>query len=246
MKRKREHWAYEELRKHLEEKTESWVPHLQDASEPQIRRVTRIPDHERGRIFLMNPDLRQELDRVLLERIYPHVVETMDGQWLVVPSIEEIQRTIQDGNEWIASRVVTFLLTDPARPIMKSDEPLWYFRFTLSVRPLSYMLSSDCLVSIPFAVAGAWLLDVLTDSRIQETSPHISADVDEFILNFSQCAGENVLTDDWQAPVSALITSHLRIAEHVDQFERQPYNYRLRSKMVEVIAATYHQRVGPK
>lgn len=118
MKRKREHWAYEELRKHLEDKTESWVPHLHDASEPQTKRVMRIPDHERGRIFLMNPDLRQELDRILLERIYPHIVETMDGQWLVVPSIDEIQRTTEDGIEWIASRVVTFLMTDPARPVM--------------------------------------------------------------------------------------------------------------------------------
>lgn len=246
MKRKREHWAYEELRKHLEEKTESRVPHLHDASEPQIGRVIRIPDHERGRIILMNPDLREELDRGLLERIYPHIVETMYGQWLVAPSIEEIQRTIQDGHEWIASRVVSFRMTDPARPILTNDEPLWTFNFTLSVRPLSYMFSSHCSVSIPFAVAGPWLLDVLTDSRIQETSPHISADLDEFILNFSQGAGENVLTNDWQAPVSALLTGHLRIAEHVDQFERQPYNYLLRSKMIEAIAATYQQRVGPK
>jgi hypothetical protein len=129
---------------------------------------------------------------------------------------------------------------------MKSGEPLWCFRFTLSVQPLSYTLSSDCSVSIPFAFAGPWLLDVLTDSRIHETSPHISADVDEFILNFSQGHGENVLTDDWQAPVSALLTGHLRIAERVDQFERQPYNYLLRSRMIEAIAATYQQQVGPK
>src|SRR6267142_2233710 len=103
MKRKKEHCAYEQLRKRLEEKTESWVPHLQDASEPQIRRVTRIPDHERGTIFLMDPQARVELDDVLLQRIYPHILETMEGQALAVPSIEKIQRTIQDGREWEAS-----------------------------------------------------------------------------------------------------------------------------------------------
>src|SRR5436189_2024870 len=108
MKRKKEHWAYEELRKRLEEKTESWVPHLQDDSEPQIRRVTRIPNHERGIIFLMDPQARVEMDEVLLERIYPHILETMQGQVLDVPSIEKIQQTIQDGREWEASRVVTF------------------------------------------------------------------------------------------------------------------------------------------
>lgn len=192
----------------------------------------------------MDPDLRQELDQVLLERIYPHVVETMEGQWLVVPSIGEIQRTIQDGHEWIASRVVTFRMTDSARPILENGRPLWAFNFTLSVRPLSYMLSSDCSVSIPFAVAGSWLLTVLTDSHLQETAPHISADVDEFILNFSQGAGESYITDDWKARVSALFTGHLRIAEVIDQFEQQPHNYILRSKMIKAIAATYEQRIA--
>jgi hypothetical protein len=113
MKRKKEHWAYAELRERLEEKTESWVPHLQDASESQIRRVTRIPDHERGTIFLMDPQARVEMDEVLLEQIYPHILETMEGKALVVPSIEKIQQTIEDGREWEASRVVSFLMEDP-------------------------------------------------------------------------------------------------------------------------------------
>src|ERR1044072_959801 len=149
MKRTKDHWAYEELRKRLEENTESWVPHLQDASEPQIRRVTRIPDHERGIIFLMDPQARVEMDEILMQRIYPHILNTLEGQTLVVPSLEEIQQTIQDGREWEASRVVTFLMEDPARPVLTNDRPLWYFRFTLSVRLLTYMLSSDCLISIP-------------------------------------------------------------------------------------------------
>jgi hypothetical protein len=133
MTRKKEHWAYEEIRKRLDEKTESWVPHLQDASEPQIRRVTRIPDHERGTVFLMDPQARVEMDAVLLGRIYPHTLETMEDQALVVPSIEKIQQTILDEREWEASRVATFLMEDPARPVLNNDRPLWYFRFTLSV-----------------------------------------------------------------------------------------------------------------
>jgi hypothetical protein len=235
MKTKKEHWAYEELRKRLEEKAESWVPHLQDASEPQIRRVIRIPDHERGIIFLVDPQARVEMDEILLERIYPHILETMEGQALVVPGIEKIQQTIQDGREWEASRVVTFLMEDPARPVLGSDRPLWYFRFTLSVRLLTYMLSCDCLISIPFAAAGSWLLDVIADSRIQEAAPRLSTDQDEFVLSVSSGAGLTFLGDDWQYPVAARFTGHLRIAESVDRFEREQHNYIRRSEMVEAI-----------
>lgn len=244
MKRKKEHWAYEELRKRLEEKTESWVPHLQDASEPQIGRVIRIPDHERGIIFLMDPQARVEMDEVLLERIYPHILETMAGQVLAVPSVEKIQQTIQDGREWEASRVVTFLMEDPARPVLTNDRPLWYFRFTLSVRLLTYMLSCDCLISIPFAAAGSWLLDVLADSRIQEAAPQLSTDRNEFVLNVSSGAGQSFLGDDWKYPIAARLTGHRRIAESVDRFEREPHNYILRSEMVEAIVSTYPERLS--
>lgn len=245
MNRKKEHWAYEELRKRLEEKTESWVPHLQDASDPQIRNVTRVPDHERGFIFLMDPQARVEMDEVLLQRIYPHILETLEGQVLVVPSLEKIQQKIQDGRDWEASRVVTFLIEDPARPVLTDDRPLWYFRFTLSVRLLTYMLSCDCLISIPFAAAGSWLLDVIADSRIQEASPHLTIDEDEFVLNVSSGAGQTFLGEDWKDPIAGRFTGHLRIAESVDRFEREPHNYILRSEMVEAIVSTYPERLSP-
>jgi hypothetical protein len=243
MKRKKEHWAYEELRIRLEEKTESWAPHLQDASEPQIRRVTRIPDHERGTIFLMDPQARVEMDEVLLERIYPHILETLEGQVLVVPNIDKIQQTIEDGREWEASRVVSFVMEDPARPVLKNDRPLWYFRFTLSVRLLSYMLSCDCSISIPFVAAGSWLLDVLADSRIQEAAPQLSTDRDEFVLNVSSAAGQTFLGEEWKRRMAARFTGHLKIAESVDRFEREPHNYILRSGMVEAIVSTYPERL---
>ena len=191
----------------------------------------------------MDPRLRVEQDEVLLQRIYPHILETMEGQALVVPSIEEIQRTIQDGREWEASRVVTFLMTDPARPVLTNDRPLWYFRFTLKVRLLTYMLSSDCLISIPFAAAGPWLLDALADSRIQEAAPQLSTDEDEFVLNLSSGAGQTFLGEDWKDPIAARFTGHLRIAQLVDRFESDPHNYILRSQMVEAIVSTYPERL---
>jgi hypothetical protein len=242
MKRKPEHWAYEELRKRLEEKTESWVPHLQDASDPQIRRVTKIPDHELGHIFLMDPKLRLEQDEILLQTIYPYIQETMEGQSLAVPRVEKIQRTIQDGRAWEASRVVNFLMEDPARPFLTNDRPLWHFSFTLSVRLLTYMLSCDCSISIPFAAAGPWLLEVLADSRIQEASPQLHTDRDEFVLHVSSGAGQTFVGDDWKDPIAASVTGHLRIAESVDRFGREPYNYIVRSQMVEAIASTYPER----
>lgn len=243
MKRKKEHWAYEELRKRLEEKTESWVPHLQDASEPQIRRVTSIPDHERGLMFLMDPQARVEIDEGLLERIYPHILETMEGKALVVPSIERIQQTIKDGREWEASRVVSFVMEDPARPVLTNERPLWHFRFTLSVRLLAYMLSCDCSISIPFATAGSWLLDVLADSRIQEAAPLLSIDRDEFVLNVSSGSGQAYFDEDWKRPMAARFTGHLKIAESVDRFEQEPHNYIRRSEMVEAIVSTYPERL---
>jgi hypothetical protein len=192
----------------------------------------------------MDPQAREELDQVLLERIYPHILETVEGESLIVPTIEEIQETIEDGREWEASRVVTFLMIDPARPILTDDRPLWYFRFTLKVRLLSYMLSSDCLISIPFAAAGPWLLDLLANSRFQEAAPELSADRDEFVLNVSSGAGQTFVGDDWKEPVSARFRRHLEIAESVDRFERQPHNYIVRSEMIDTIAGTYEELLG--
>jgi hypothetical protein len=198
MKRKTEHWAYEELRKRLEEKTESWVPHLQDASEPQILGVTRTPDHELGVVFLMDPEARVELDEVLIEIIYPHILETLQGHALVVPSLEGIQRKIEDGRGFEATRVASFLMEDPARRFLTNDRPLWHFSFTLSVRLLAYMLSCDCSISIPFAAAGPWLLHILADSRIQEAAPQLSLDRGQFVLNVSYGAGQTLLGEDWK------------------------------------------------
>jgi hypothetical protein len=241
MKRKPKHWAYDELRKRLEEKTESWFP-PQDASGPQIRSVRRIPEHERGIIFLMDPQARVEMDEILLQQIYPHILETLERQALVVPSLEEIHQMIQDGREREASRVVTFTMEDPGRSVLTNSRPLWNFRFTLSVRLLTYMLSSECLVSVPFAAAGSWLLDVLANSRIQEVVPQLSSNHDAFVLNISSGAGQTLLGEDWKYPIAARFVGHLGIAESVDRFEREPHNYILRSQMVEAIASTYPLR----
>jgi hypothetical protein len=240
MKPKQEHWAYEELRKRLAEKTETWAPpHLQDASQPRVGKVINIPQHERGFIFLMDPRRREHMDQVLLKRIYPQILEAIEGESLVVPTIGEIQTKIEDGHEWEASRVVTFLMTDPARPVGKKNSPLWYFRFTLSVRLFTYMLSSNCLISIPFEAAGSWLLDALANSRLREASAHLSTDDDEFVLNVSSGAGQPFGDDDWKRPVSLRLRSHLAIADSVDRFGTQPQNFVLRSQMIEAVTAAY-------
>jgi hypothetical protein len=168
----------------------------------------------------------------------------MEGQALVVPIIEELQRTIQDRREREASRVVTFLMEDPARRFLTNDRPLWTFGFTLSVNLLMYRLSCDCSISIPFAAAGSWLLDVLGDSRIQEAAPQLSTDRHEFVLNVSSGAGQAFWGEDWKDPVAARFIGHPKIAESVDRFEQEPRNYILRSEMVEAIISTYQDRLS--
>ena len=100
------------------------------------------------------------------------------------------------------------------------------------------MLSADCLISIPFAAAGSWLLDVLAEHRIQGVAPQLSIDCDEFLLKISSGAGQTFIGEDWKSPVAARLTGHLRIAEAVDRFESDPHNYILRSQMVDAIALT--------
>ena len=240
MNKKTEHWAYEELRKQLEVKTQTWTPPVQDTSEPQVRRVTKYADHELGTVFMMDPQAREEIDEALLEEFYPHIVGIMEGEPLNIPTLEEIQQEISDGREPEASRVITFLMIDPARPVGTNERPLWRFIFTLQVRLLSYMLLSECLISIPFAGAGPWLLDLLTDSRIHELTPNLSADSDGFILNVSSGAGKSYYLDgSWKEPVSVLFRRHVRIAECVDRFELEPFNHIWRSQMIEAIATTY-------
>jgi hypothetical protein len=240
MNKETKHWAYEELRKQLEEQTQTWTSPVQDTSEPQVRRVTKCADHELGTVFLMDPQAREEIDEALIEEFYPHIVGIMEGEPLNIPTLEEIQQMISDGREPEAGRVITFRMIDSARPVGSNERPLWSFIFTLQVRLLSYMLSSECLISIPFAAAGPWLLDLLTDARIHELRPDVSADSDGFILNVSSDAGRSYYLDgSWKDPVSALFRGHVRIAECVDRFEREPLNNIWRSQMIEAIVRTY-------
>src|ERR1041384_5625487 len=154
MKKQTEHWAYEELRKRLEEKTETWTPTPQDTNEPQIRRITKYTDHELGTVFLMDPQTREEIDETLLETIYPHIMTAIEGERLTIPTIDQVQQIISDCREAEASRAITFQMSDPARPVTTNERPLWYFSFRLQVQLLRYMLASECLISIPFSVAG--------------------------------------------------------------------------------------------
>jgi|ERR1041384_6929655 hypothetical protein len=242
-----EHWAYEELRKRLSEKTQTWVPPQQDPSEPQVRRITTFVDHDLGTVFLMHPRARAKINEGLFETIYPHIVRTLDGEPLEIPTIDEIRQIVSDArHELEASRVVTFLMTDPARPVGTSERPLWFFRFTLKVRLFRYILSSECVISIPFPAAGTWLLDLLADARIRETATHVSADSNEFQFSISSDASNSYEQDDeWKAALATNFTGHVRIAEYVDQFEQDPFNYLRRSQMIETVAATYGKAARP-
>jgi hypothetical protein len=97
MNKETKHWAYEELRKQLEEQTQTWTSPVQDTSEPQVRRVTKCADHELGTVFLMDPQAREEIDEALIEEFYPHIVGIMEGEPLNIPTLEEIQQMISDG-----------------------------------------------------------------------------------------------------------------------------------------------------
>lgn len=244
MDTKAEHWAYEELRKRLEEKTQVWIPPQQDPREPQIRQIRTFPDHDLGTVFLMHPRARAKINEGLFDRIYPHILRTLDGEPLEIPAIDEIRQIVSDARrELEASRLVTFLMTDPARPVGTSERPLWFFRFTLKVQLFSYILTSECLISIPFSAAGTWLLDLLADTRIHETVPHLSGDSNGFQLNISSEAGDSYeQDDDWKAALATTFKGHVRISEYVDQFEQDPFNYLRRSQMIEAIVATYDRR----
>lgn len=72
----------------------------------------------------------------------------------------------------------------------------------------------------------------------------MSTDRDEFVLNVSSGAGQTLLGEDWKYPIAARFTGHLRIADSVNRFEREPHNYILRSRMVEAVASTYAERLS--
>jgi len=238
-KRKTEHWAYQELRKRLDERTESWVPHLQDASDVRILRITKTPDHESGTVFLIDPRAVEAIDEILLEQIYPHILQTMEGESLIVPTIKKITKQVRTGDDSEPTRFVTFAMTDPARPPLTKERPLWRISFDLKVHVSSYMFSCNCSISIPFPVAGPWLLDALTDPLIQEASPQLYVELHQFVINVSCSRGQGFFGDEWKTRIAESLKRHLVIANAVDRFERSPYDYIVRNQMLQTISESY-------
>lgn len=241
-KKEDEHWAFQVLRKRLAEKTETFVPppEQKDDSDPQVLRITRHVDHEGGTVFLFDPDLREELDDNFFNELYPLILNEFENQPFTVPPRDEIRLT-DERPPIEGARNALFIMQDPARPVLSKNRPWWYIRFNLEVRVIRYMLKTELHLSLPFDTQLDWVLDLLVDFKDSNFPPCLTADEDQWILQFSWARGQSYLfaQEEWGKILTEPFRKHIGIAKAVDLFSRRPNNRLLKSNMRHLISEMY-------
>lgn len=113
------HWAYRELVRKLEE---------QGGPRPPRERGKPHPVEEQGTLFLFDPAVRAELDETITEILWPQVLKGLEGSSIRIHEEKTVLANIRDKCWPEATRELTFLLEDPARPTTDGQNNIWYVR----------------------------------------------------------------------------------------------------------------------
>jgi hypothetical protein len=225
------HWAYRELVRKFEDQGK---PHL-----PR-KRGEPIPIEEQGTLFLFDPAVRAELDETITELMWPQVLRGLEDTYIRIYGEDAILAAIKDKCWPEATRQLTFLLEDPARPIVAGQKTIWYVRGNIRCSLLSYMISFDLILYLPMEVNLGRIILLMSDEHLV-IPPTLSIDGDSYSLTFSWGKGGGHWNKD-VAPerlITDSIRKHLKIIEIADQLESSPADPRLFDNLTTTILAMY-------
>ena len=102
-------------------------------------------------VKLSNPEEEREIDEMILQELWPGVVQALRGSRLTTWTGGN--NTPAEGLETLhhqhITRSLTFVIEDPARPIMPGVSRPWYCRFVITASVFDYMLSKDHTPLVP-------------------------------------------------------------------------------------------------
>ncbi len=236
-----EHWSFAALRQRLSEQTQIIEsPQTPNSdNEPRILRTIIPTDWEYGTVFLFDPELKETIESYFCCSLYPPIAKIFDQADFVIPQIDKIKLTELGKTE--ARLNALFLMTDPQRPVLSPERPWWYVRFNLEVSDGGYFLHTELQLSLPFSIHTDWILEFLAEAADWNESPSVTTDRNEFVLGFSWGQGRSfpTLGDDWENHLTEPFIKHIKIAQIIDRFSRQPEKHILRNKMLELIKTMY-------
>ena len=148
--------------------------------EQQLRRFMAEhaddPLNEHLSVKLSNPDEEREIDEMILQELWPGVVQALRGSRLTTGTGGN--NTPAEGLETLhhqhITRSLTFVIEDPARPIMPGVSRPWYCRFVITASVFDYMLSKTTLLLFPEDFSMRKLTRFLRSPLMQACPPELS------------------------------------------------------------------------
>ena len=127
-------------------------------------------------VELSNPKEEREIDEMILHELWPGVVQALRGSRLTTWT--GVNNTPKEGLETLhhqyITRSLTFVIEDPARPIMPGVSRPWYCRFVIGASVFDYMQSKTTLLLFPEDFSMRKLTRFLREPLMQGYPPELS------------------------------------------------------------------------
>jgi hypothetical protein len=147
-------------------------------------------------VFLSNPKQRKEIDDIICTKIWPGVTKGVVDSPVIVTLGKHRDLIDNIIEEWHVdtTKSLTFLLSDPERPLGVGSNIRWYCRGKIQCSVLGYMISFDFYIFFPFTFNLKKILVLLKDDAFKGMPPELSYEYledgeGEFIVKFSKGSG---------------------------------------------------------
>jgi hypothetical protein len=215
MREERNHWAYRELEKKLREQT---------LDQPLLK-IKELPEF--GTLFLVDPKMRDDIDRTIRNELWPAVLKGLKGSGIRIYKQRDALTRIGKTRSPELSRRLGFLFEDPKRPIGSQRTSPWHISGTVEGRPFTYMLTFDLILDFPITFDLMVLTRLMRDPRLGGIPPELTVDTareareDRYNLKLSWGRGGRYGDPEYDPErlITNGIKKHLEIIGAMDQLE---------------------------
>ena len=129
-------------------------------------------------VFLCNPDEKAELHRIICEHFWRAVVNALaDVPVRVLGANHRFPESeIEDERHVHTTSSLTFVLEDPAKPLVPGFCPPWFYRGKLQCSVFDYMVCSEFYLHLPASVGFHKVRKLLADPMFAGNPPNLSVD----------------------------------------------------------------------
>jgi hypothetical protein len=214
-------WACRELINHLEALDETERSYFQPTDAFTNRWPRMWP--EWGTVFLFDPEAREALDEEIRSRYFPAVLKGLQGARIRVHHRKNILSNITDLRNHTATRRMTFLLEEPARPPSGPKAPPWHVQGIIDCCLEICTINFNIMLSLPSSVNLDLIFELMKDDRLRDNPPKLSFEnripgTNGYTLSFSWGRG---LFVGMEPLITKSVIKHVEIIEAMNQLEKR-------------------------